>query len=57
MKNDDNDNLWLTEDVMGQVGYVPAAYLMIVTTPLAGMHILNSDINQMRNLVKKTQLS
>ena len=30
MKHDDNDNWWLADDVKGQVGYVPAAYLMII---------------------------
>ena len=30
MKNDDNEHWWLVEDGNGQVGYVPAAYLMII---------------------------
>ena len=30
MEHDDNESLWLAEDVKGQVGYVPAAYLMII---------------------------
>ena len=30
MEHDDNDIGWLAEDVKGQVGYVPAAYIMIV---------------------------
>ena len=30
MKHDDNDHWWLAEDGKGQVGYVPAAYLMII---------------------------
>ena len=30
MKNDDNEHWWLAEDGNGQVGYVPAAYLMII---------------------------
>ena len=30
MKHDDNDHLWLAENGKGQVGYVPAAYLMII---------------------------
>ena len=30
MEHDDNESWWLTEDVKGQVGYVPAAYLMII---------------------------
>ena len=30
MEHDDNESWWLAEDVNGQVGYVPAAYLMIV---------------------------
>ena len=30
MEHDDNDSWWLAEDVKGQVGYVPAAYLMII---------------------------
>ena len=30
MKHDDNESWWLAEDVKGQVGYVPAAYLMII---------------------------
>ena len=30
MEHDDNESCWLTEDVNGQVGYVPAAYLMII---------------------------
>ena len=30
MKNDDNEHWWLVEDGKGQVGYVPAAYLMII---------------------------
>ena len=30
MEHDDNESWWLAEDVQGQVGYVPAAYLMII---------------------------
>ena len=30
MKHDDNDHRWLAESGKGQVGYVPAAYLMII---------------------------
>ena len=30
MEHDDNESWWLTEDVKGQVGYVPAAYIMII---------------------------
>ena len=30
MEHDDNDSWWLAEDVKGQVGYVPVAYLMII---------------------------
>ena len=30
MKRDDNEHWWLVEDGKGQVGYVPAAYLMII---------------------------
>ena len=30
MNHDDNEHRWLAEDVKGQVGYVPAAYLMII---------------------------
>ena len=30
MKHDDNDHWWLAENGKGQVGYVPAAYLMII---------------------------
>ena len=30
MKNDDNEHWWLVEDGNGQVGYVPASYLMII---------------------------
>ena len=30
MEHDDNERWWLAEDVKGQVGYVPAAYLMII---------------------------
>ena len=30
MKHDDYESWWLAEDVKGQVGYVPAAYLMII---------------------------
>ena len=30
MKHDDNEHWWLTENGNGQVGYVPAAYLMII---------------------------
>ena len=30
MEHDDNESWWLAEDVEGQVGYVPAAYLMII---------------------------
>ena len=30
MKHDDNDHWWLAENAKGQVGYVPAAYLMII---------------------------
>ena len=30
MKYDDNDHWWLAENGKGQVGYVPAAYLMII---------------------------
>ena len=30
MKHDENEHWWLVEDGKGQVGYVPAAYLMII---------------------------
>ena len=30
MEHDDNESWWLAEDVKGQVGYVPAAYLKII---------------------------
>ena len=30
MEHDNNESWWLVEDVKGQVGYVPAAYLMII---------------------------
>ena len=30
MKHDDNEHWWLVEDGKAQVGYVPAAYLMII---------------------------
>ena len=30
MKHDDNDHWWLAENGKRQVGYVPAAYLMII---------------------------
>ena len=30
MKHDDNDHWWLAENGKGQVGYVPASYLMII---------------------------
>ena len=30
MKHDDNDHWWLAENGKGQVGHVPAAYLMII---------------------------
>ena len=30
MEHDANESWWLAEDVKGQVGYVPAAYLMII---------------------------
>ena len=30
MEHDENESWWLAEDVKGQVGYVPAAYLMII---------------------------
>ena len=30
MKHDDNEHWWLAENGKGQVGYVPAAYLMII---------------------------
>ena len=30
MKHDDNESWWLAEDVKGKVGYVPAAYLIII---------------------------
>ena len=30
MKHDDNDHWWLEENGRGQVGYVPASYLMII---------------------------
>ena len=30
MKHDDKESWWLAEDAKGQVGYVPAAYLMII---------------------------
>ena len=29
LKHDDNEHWWLVDDGKGQVGYVPAAYLMI----------------------------
>ena len=30
MKHDDNDHWWLAENGKGQLGYVPASYLMII---------------------------
>ena len=30
MEHDDNESWWLAEDVKGHVGYVPAAYLMVI---------------------------
>ena len=30
MKHDDNEHWWLVENGKGHVGYVPAAYLMII---------------------------
>ena len=30
MEHDDNDSWWLADDGKGQVGYVPAAYIMII---------------------------
>ena len=33
MKHDDKDHWWLAEDGKGQVGYVPAANLMIILDP------------------------
>ena len=30
MEHDDNESWWLAEDAKGQMGYVPAAYLMII---------------------------
>ena len=30
MEHDDNESWWLAEDVKGQVGYMPAAYLVII---------------------------
>ena len=30
MKHDDNDHWWLAKNGKGQVGYVPAAYPMII---------------------------
>ena len=30
MEHEDNESWWLAEDVKGQVGYVPVAYLMII---------------------------
>ena len=30
MEHDDNESWWLAEDVKGQVGYVPAAYIMVI---------------------------
>ena len=30
MRHDDNDHWWLAENGRGHVGYVPAAYLMII---------------------------
>ena len=30
MEHDDNESFWLAEYVKGQVGYVPAAYFMII---------------------------
>ena len=30
MKHDDNEQWWLAENGKGQVGYVPAAYIMII---------------------------
>ena len=30
MEHDDNESWWLAEDVKGQVGYVPAVYIMII---------------------------
>ena len=35
-KHDDNEHWWLAEGVQGQVGYVPAVYIMIILDETTG---------------------
>ena len=51
MKHDDNENWWLAEDVKGQVGYVPAAYLMIILDET--LHEDESDKTRKEGHVKR----
>ena len=49
MEHDDNESWWLTEDVKGLVGYVPAAYLMIILD-----EILHDEVSRKEAREKRT---
>ena len=48
MEHDDNESWWLAEDVKGQVGYVPAAYLMIILDEILHEEESRKEANEMR---------
>ena len=51
-KHDDNEHWWLAEDVKGQVGYVPAAHLMIILVET--LHEEESDKTRKEGHDKRT---
>ena len=52
MKHDDNEHWWLVEDGNGQVGHVPAAYLMIIIDETRQEE--KSDTNRQEGHEKRT---
>ena len=51
MKHDDNEHWWLVEDGTRQVGYVPAAYLMIIIDELSRKRIVTQPGKKERGLM------
>ena len=52
MKHDDNEHWWLVEDGKGQVGYVPAGYIMIIIDET--LQEEESDTNRKEGHEKRT---
>ena len=48
IEHDDNESWWLAEDVKGQVGYVPAAYIMIILDEILHEEESRKDAHEKR---------